>query len=282
MFSHIVIAAGHQPGIGGDPGAVHGAETEAKDVIIQVDIAAEILVKNGIKVTVVPHTLNLYDQIKWVNQRYTTNNVLALEIHKNSSMQPAHGVEVFAYPGLNQRLATAHKLSSLLANKAGLLNRGGKARNFAWVREVKAPALLVENGFIQTGPTDSAGVIAYEKKLGSALAYAIMELIGKGVTMPAPEPPVIENNITLRIWERKTGKITEELTNKQFELKNAMFFPDGTIAYQYENFIGFLHIGGYGELISDSIRIDGGQLSDGSKPGLIMITANDYIVYGYN
>ena len=278
MYNHVVLAAGHG---GSDPGAVHGTEHEARDVIIQVNMAAEILIKNGIKVSVVPHTLNLHAQIEWINARYTTPNVLALEIHKNSSVMQARGIEVFAYPGLNQRLNEAKKLSRLLSEKSGVINRGGKSRNFAWIREVEAPALLVENGFIQSGPTDRDGIVKYEKMLGSALAYAIMDFLGKGVIMPAPEPPAVDSNIVLRVWKPDMSAVTEELTEENFALGNAMFFSTGEIAYQYDGFIGFLQITPYGEIVSVPYRLGGGVLSGGSKPGLIQITKDDFKVYGY-
>ncbi len=110
---------------------------------------AEELGRNGV---VVDETRNA-DQTVSLKERSDLENRGAydyfISLHRNAfKPEQAKGVETYIY--LNPQARTrdlAEKIQAALVD-VGFVNRGVKAANFHVLRETKAPALLVEIGFI--------------------------------------------------------------------------------------------------------------------------------------
>ncbi|HEY9674199.1 MAG TPA: N-acetylmuramoyl-L-alanine amidase [Waterburya sp.] len=155
MQRRIIIAAGHG---NKDNGATGQGTTEAAQVIDIVNRTANKLRADGqLEVVVVPHELDLMDEINWVNARYKNiEDGYSLEIHKNAGAG-GHGVEMWYYSGDAQSQAYAQSLIDKLAPISGLPNRGvkGDATNrwgrLGWIRDTNTWAGLAECGFITDG-----------------------------------------------------------------------------------------------------------------------------------
>jgi len=180
-FRTVILAAGHG---GGDPGATFGTETEAADAIAIVNACAAVLIPAGVPTAVVPHSDNLIDEVRWVNQRHPGPDCLALEIHKNAGSTSARRIEAYYALGNTARQKQASDLAALLSAETGL---PGLAKNDTttrwkslwWCRGVMAPSILLEMDFIEQPDN--------QDERGRQLARAILRLRGN-VVPPAPQP----------------------------------------------------------------------------------------------
>lgn len=90
---------------------------------------------------------------KIVNKANSVNADLFISIHLNSySSSSAQGVETFSFSDSGASHIYATKVQNEMV-KLGYTNRGKKQANFYVLRKTKAPAILVECGFI-TSPVD--------------------------------------------------------------------------------------------------------------------------------
>lgn len=155
MDKRIILAAGHG---GGDSGATGQGTNEAAEVIDIVNRAAQKLQADGqVEVVVVPHELNLIDEIAWVNARYNTlNQGYALEVHKNAAVG-GHGVEGWYFHDDADSLHLMANITSAVARTSGLPLRGNQPDTanrwgrLGWVEDTNTAAGLLEAGFITDG-----------------------------------------------------------------------------------------------------------------------------------
>lgn len=192
MNKRIILAAGHG---GGDSGAVAQGTTEAAQVIDITNKAADKLRADGqVEVVVVPHELNLIDQINWVNARYKgLEDGYALEIHKNSG--GGTGTEVWYYGGDSQSASYASAVAGPLAQYSGIPNRGVKPDtsnrwgSLGWVRQTNPWAGLAEVSFIDVDHLDN-------NKYAEGVFRGVLNLWGLApkVTAPAPTPSPVKVN----------------------------------------------------------------------------------------
>lgn len=212
MQRRVLLAAGHG---GGDPGAVGQGTTEAEQVIDIVNRLAEKLRADGqLEVVVVPHELNLVDEINWVNARYgSLEDGYCLEVHKNSGVG-GHGVEVWYFSGDGQSQAYAQQVLNGLVSITGLPDRGvkGDATNrygrLGWIRDTNPWAGLAECGFITDG-----GDTLDNNLWADALKIGVLNLWGLAPAAPAPVvvPPVTPE-IRFRVFagDKQIGAYNQE------------------------------------------------------------------------
>ncbi|MFV0503762.1 MAG: N-acetylmuramoyl-L-alanine amidase [Lachnospirales bacterium] len=211
---------------GQDNGACYKGRKESNDVLsLGKAVAAEVR-RHGVTV----------DETRTSDVAVSLNNRSAFEnrntydyfisFHRNA-FQPekAKGSETFTYlkggtksKGLAQRIQT-----SLVA--LGFVDRGVKEANFHVLRETKAPAVLVEIGFIDnTG--DNNLFDAKKNEIIKALARAILAQVGIDYVEPS-EPIQSANKQTLYRVMAGSYAVRENAEKQVQRLKTAGF--DATI-----------------------------------------------------
>lgn len=189
-MAKVFIAAGHG---GSDPGAV-GNGTNERDLTIQIiNQMAQLLTAQDMKgrqLVVVPHNLNLIDEINWINaQSNDPAHDLCIEVHLNAG--GGTGVENWYYSGIESSAQFARELLAPLVAYTGLANRGikGDATNrygrLGFIRDTAPMASLIELGFI-----DNANDVRIVKEKG-AIALAAAVLAACGGSYVVPQPPVV-------------------------------------------------------------------------------------------
>jgi len=207
-MSTVFLAGGHG---GTDPGAV-GNGTNERDLTIQlINSCVQLLTTQDMKgrnVVVVPHNMNLIDEINWINANSKDpDHDICIEVHLNAG--GGKGVEVWYYSGIAVSEAFARELLGPLVQYTGLMNRGvkGDATNrwgrLGFIRDTAPLAALIELGFI-----DNAGDVAVVKEKG-ALALAAAVLNASGSAYVAPLPPVPPVPVTPVETPKEPPKVPE-------------------------------------------------------------------------
>jgi N-acetylmuramoyl-L-alanine amidase len=172
-FDTIVIDAGHG---GADPGAVRGRIYE-KHIALDVALRLEALLKErGIRTVMTRRkdsTVSLDQRVRLANRFPYAPFV---SIHFNASRKSsARGMETFYLGPKGKLLAAAiqHSLDQRVPGK----DRGANTENLKVLRGTKAPAALVECGFI-SNPSDAANCTssAHRQKLAVSIASGILSL----------------------------------------------------------------------------------------------------------
>ena len=142
----IVIDAGHG---GHDAGAVNGGLYEKAAALKVAKMIAEELERKGHKVAMTRND----DTFVELSERCAISNKFGadyfISIHCNSSEnKTAQGIETWYCQGSSNGNALATSVQNQLAKIEGAKNRGVKAGTFYVLRNTKAPAILIELGFI--------------------------------------------------------------------------------------------------------------------------------------
>ena len=134
---------------GEDSGAYYNGRKESNDVLsIGKAVASEVR-RNGVTVDEIrtsDATVSLWERSNFENRN---DYDYFISFHRNAFMpEQARGVETYTYTNQDgNSKAMADKIQSALVN-IGFVNRGVKKENFHVLRETKAPAVLIEMGFI--------------------------------------------------------------------------------------------------------------------------------------
>ena len=133
---------------GNDSGAILGGRKESNDVLsIGKAIASEVR-RHNVEVDetrTTDATVSLSARSDFENNNSYDYFV---SFHRNAFNNKAHGVETFTYYKSSKKSKElAKKVQSKLIS-LGFTNRGTKEANFHVLRETKAPAILIEMGFI--------------------------------------------------------------------------------------------------------------------------------------
>lgn len=134
-----------------DPGAVSDRFEEAT-IVRSISNAVAVMHTNGFVVLVTPLALSLGAVVRWINDQYRPGDFV-LSIHMNAG--GGTGTEaLYADNAPSERSMQAAMLSVAVASRLGLRDRGAKSDvesprgRLAILRDTKAPAVLVEMGFI--------------------------------------------------------------------------------------------------------------------------------------
>jgi len=163
---------------GTDPGAVYMGRKEAEDVLAVGREAAGILRRHGV---IVDETRTA-DVSLSLKARCDFENIGSydyfISFHRNAfKPETAAGVETYTYlsPGTKSK-GLAQKIQSALV-KVGFANRGVKEANFQVLRETKAPAVLIEIGFVDNS-LDNALFDSKRADIVKGIAKAILSQLG--------------------------------------------------------------------------------------------------------
>lgn len=170
---------------GQDSGAVYNGRKESNDVLsIGKAVAAEIR-RHGVTVDETrtsDSTVSLSERSGFEN-RNTYDYFISF--HRNAfKPEQAKGVETYTYlnPGAKSKSLAQRIQTSLVA--LGFTDRGVKEANYHVLRETKAPAVLVEIGFIDnTG--DNNLFDSKRNEIIKALAKAILAQVGVDYIEPS-------------------------------------------------------------------------------------------------
>ena len=207
---------------GEDPGATYNGRKESNDVLsIGRAVASEVR-RHGV---VVDET-RISDATVSLNARSDFENRNTydyfISFHRNAFQpQQARGVENYTYLNAGTRSkALAQRIQTSLV-ALGFVDRGVKAANFHVLRETKAPAVLVEIGFIDsTG--DNNLFDSKRTDIIKALAKAILAQVGIDYVEPlTPTEPA--NGQTLYRVMAGSYKVRENAEKQVQKLKTAGF-----------------------------------------------------------
>ncbi|GAA0753466.1 N-acetylmuramoyl-L-alanine amidase [Clostridium sartagoforme] len=211
---------------GEDGGACYNGRKESNEVLsLGRAVAAEVR-RHGITVDETrtsDDTVSLGERSNFEN-RNTYDYFISF--HRNAyEPEKARGVETYTYlnPGSKSKGLAESIQASLVA--LGFVNRGVKEANYHVLRETKAPAVLVEMGFIDnTG--DNNLFDAKRNEIIKALAKAILAQVGVDyIELSAPTQSV--SGQTLYRVMAGSYQVRENAENQVQKLKAAGF--DATI-----------------------------------------------------
>ena len=187
----ICIDAGHG---GADPGAVGQNGALEKDITLQIALQVKAaLLRNGVDVVTTRESdkegrLVIAERCKIANDAKVDYLV---SIHANAdgdrSDKTGYGTETWAYSKTSAGYSLAQTVQKELVDATGLTDRGVKFNDWAILKGVKAPAILVETAFINNTQEEKLLTNAsWQKKVAEAIAKAIVQYCGL-VWMPEPE-----------------------------------------------------------------------------------------------
>lgn len=207
---------------GEDPGATYNGRKESNDVLsIGRAVASEVR-RHG----VIVDEIRISDATVSLNARSDFENRNAydyfISFHRNAyEPEQARGVETYTYLNASERSKSLVQRIQTSLVALGFVDRGVKAANFHVLRETKAPAVLVEIGFIDsTG--DNNLFDSKRTDIIKALAKAILAQVGIDYVEPLT-PTETANGQTLYRVMAGSYKVRENAENQVQKLKTAGF-----------------------------------------------------------
>lgn len=208
---------------GEDPGATYNDRRESDDVLSLGKEVAEEVRRNGVAVDEIrtsDSTVSLDERSNFENKNIYD---YFISFHRNAfEPEKAKGVETYTYlnPGAKSQSLAESIQVSLVA--LGFTDRGVKEANYHVLRETKAPAVLIEIGFIDNSEDNN---LFDEKRneIIKAIAKAILAEVGIDYIEPSAET----EEATLYRVMAGSYAIRENAENQIKKLKEAGF--DATI-----------------------------------------------------
>lgn len=184
-MARICIDPGHG---GSDPGAVYKERKESEDNLALAKEVAIELRRHGVTVDETrssDKTVSLRERSNFENKG--SYNYF-ISFHRNAfKPEAAQGVETYTYLNASGKAkGLASKIQAALVN-VGFTNRGVKEANFHVLRETKAPAVLVEIGFIDNSK-DNQLFDSKRDGIIEGLTKAILSQLGIKYVEPQPPP----------------------------------------------------------------------------------------------
>lgn len=163
---------------GNDPGACYNGRKESNEALaIGTEVAKEVR-RHGVMVDEIrttDTTLSLQQRSNYENKN---NYDYFISFHRNAfKPEAATGVETYTYLNQDSRSkGMADKMQAAIVS-IGFVNRGVKKANFHVLRETKAPAVLIELGFIDNSK-DNSLFDSKENEIIKAISKAILAQLG--------------------------------------------------------------------------------------------------------
>lgn len=219
-MARICIDAGHG---GSDPGAVYKGRKESDDNMAIGKAVATELRRHGVIVDETRTggtTVSLNDRSIFENRQ---SYDYFISFHRNAfKPEAAKGVETYTYlnPGAKTKELAAKIRTALVG--IGFADRGVKAANFHVLRETKAPAVLLEVGFIDnTG--DNQLFDSKRDEIIKAITGAILEQLGAKYLPPTQAPPKQQTGQVLYRVMAGSYAVRENAEEQVQKLKQAGF-----------------------------------------------------------
>lgn len=180
MSKNVFIGVGHG---GSDPGAVGRVVEADANLTIALELK-RILEANGVVVGI-SRTKDENDKTaEEVQEANAFKPDIAVEVHNNAG--GGDGMEIYvqtnSYSTKSKAIAQAIEKQ---VKAIGQQSRGIKTKKlssgadyFAWLRNVKCPAVLLEGFFVDSKDANDFDTVAEQKKLGAAYAQGVMDYLG--------------------------------------------------------------------------------------------------------
>jgi N-acetylmuramoyl-L-alanine amidase len=185
-MSTIVLDAGHG---GSDPGAVSGARLE-KDDNLNLALAVQRRLEAGGQRVVMTRDRDVFVPLAERSAISDRNHAdMFVSIHRNAATSPAaNGVENFVYRNPTPReTQNAQTVLDEVVRAGVQSDRGVKRGDFAVLRNTRAPAMLLEMGFI-TNARDNQLFDQNFNAYADAITRGILRALG-GAEGPPVSPP---------------------------------------------------------------------------------------------
>ena len=211
---------------GEDGGACYNGRKESNDVLNLGKEVAEEVRRHGVTVDETRTsdiTVSLNDRSDFENRNAYD---YFISFHRNAyEPEKAKGVETYTYlnPGAKSKDLAQRVQASLVG--LGFTDRGVKEANFHVLRETKAPAILIETGFIDNSE-DNNLFDAKRNEIIKAIAKAILAEIGIDYIESSVEAEETTGQTLYRVMAGSYA-IRENAENQVQKLKEAGF--DATI-----------------------------------------------------
>lgn len=207
---------------GNDSGASYNGRKESDDVLsLGKAVAAEV--RRHVVTVDETRTLDATVSLR-ARSDFENRNIYDyfISFHRNAfEPEKARGVETYVYlnpstrsKGLAQRIQ-----ESLVA--LGFVNRGVKEANFHVLRETKAPAVLIEVGFIDNSK-DNSIFDNKRNEIIKALTKAILAQVGVDYIEPSPPTQSASGQTLYRVMSG-SYQVRENAENQVQKLKAAGF-----------------------------------------------------------
>lgn len=175
---------------GKDPGATYKGRHEADDVLALGQAVAKRLRASGVLIDET-RTSNITVSLEQrVNIERQKKYDFFISFHRNAfKPEVGTGAEIYVYRltnPLSKSKALAEKIQNALV-RVGYHNRGVKEADFYVLKHTKAPALLLEVGFIDNS-TDNALFDAKFQEIADGITHAILEGTGQTFTKTSTCP----------------------------------------------------------------------------------------------
>lgn len=211
-MARVFIGVGHG---GADPGAVANGLTEKDMNLVMALKCKEVLEAAGVKVGISrtkDETDKLADEIAECN---LFKPDVAIEIHNNAG--GGNGFEVYTQTGRAESTQLAKAIEARVKDigqnsrglKTKLTNTG--ADWFGWLRQVKAPAVLLEGVFLDSADHEIANTIDKQEAFGFAYALGVLDYLGL-------EMPFEDMN--------EAEKLRDAITEYEVERNKVMYLLD--------------------------------------------------------
>lgn len=210
---------------GEDSGAFYNGRKESNDVIsIGKDIASELR-RQGVIVDET-RTSDVTVSLQ-TRSNFENRNVYDyfISFHRNAfKPEAASGVETYTYINQDSRSKSiADRIQTAIVN-IGFVNRGVKKEDFHVLRETKAPAVLIELGFIDN-TFDNNLFDSRRKEIIKAISKSILDQLG--ITYKEESVSNSSNDKTLYRVMAGSFSVKENADKQVKKLKEAGF--DATI-----------------------------------------------------
>lgn len=235
----VVIDPGHG---GRDPGAVFEGRQEKDDNLALALAVGELLENNGIDV-VFTRTTDVYDSP--YEKAVISNNADAdyfVSLHRNSSQTPGvgSGVQTLVYEDQGIPAEMARNINEELS-RLGFQNLGvDERKGLVVLRRTKAPAVLVETGFINS-EEDNALFDEKFDDIAAAIANGIMNAVNMN---PQDSRPLYR--VQVGAYKNRAN------ANAQLQKLQMEGFPAFLI---FENGLYRVQVGAF-EILNNAVRME--------------------------
>lgn len=174
----IVIDPGHG---GEDPGTLGPGGLREKDLTLAMSLRLRARLERADARVVMTRAddrfVGLYERAA-IADRAGAQALVSLHVNA-SDYREAQGVEVYHYPGAAGGRELARAVYRRLVEGLGRPGRGVLPADFVVLREPRAPAILVETGYL-TNPQDRRLLVSagYQERLAEAVASGLIEFLG--------------------------------------------------------------------------------------------------------
>lgn len=193
MAKRVFIGVGHG---GDDPGAVGKVVEADANLTIALEVK-RILEANGVTVGI-SRTKDENDKLaEEIKEANAFKPDIAIEVHNNAG--GGDGFEVYvqtnSYAAKSKALAQTieKQVKAIGQNSRGLKTKLTTSGTdwFGWLRQVKAPAVLLEGFFVDSNDALDFDTVAEQKKLAAAYAEGVMNHLGIAKKQPTTKTDVL-------------------------------------------------------------------------------------------